>query len=210
MIPKIIFQTHEYRYDQLPPNFKQTTESWRNLNYGWQYRYYNKQDRDQYVLENSEELYKIYRKCKSTHKADIWRYLILYQEGGVYADMDSFCSTPMDYILKDIPDHIELVTTQIEKNDHINNANFAASKNSKVLLSCIKEIITEYAVVKNQEMIHGAFGNAAHRHKGTVLHTMKAQHGNDFKRSFDLSKIDIDYYGTEMKYIDFLSNPHMV
>lgn len=204
MIPKIIFQTHEYKYKELPENFKHTVGSWKNLNPGWEYRYYDKEARNQYVLENSPELHKIYKQCKSTHKADIWRYLILYNEGGVYADMDSFCNTPMDYLLRDIPEHIDIVTTEVEDKDHINNANFAAVKNSKVLLSCINEIMTDYPIVKNQGMIHGAFSNAANRHKGVVLHTMKAYHGNTFKSKFDPSRLNIDYCGNIIQYKDFI------
>jgi hypothetical protein len=209
MIPKIIWQTHEYKYEDLPENFKETSFSWQILNPGWEYKYHDKDQREQYVLDYSEELHKIYKKSKPPHQADIWRYIALYKNGGVYADMDSFCSTPLDYMLKDVPENVDTVVTKLERKDHTNNANFATVKKSKILLECMNEIINDYPVSKSQTVIHGAFSDAVKNNQEYISRDMKAYHSKDFKKNFSLSMIvEIDYYGEKMSYLDFLRTHH--
>jgi hypothetical protein len=213
MIPKIIFQTHEYGYEELPYWFKQTSMSWRNLNPGWKYVYHDVAQRSKYVKDNSSELYKIYSDVIKPHQADIWRYLIVKNMGGVYADMDSFCMKPMDYILDGLPDHIDLVSTSIGKEEHTNNANFAAVKDSVILTECIDTIIEANKTFinrPNQEVIHQCFSDGVWNSQEIVSKTMVAYHGSSFKTKFDQDILKIDYYGQEMTYLEFLSNYGMV
>lgn len=208
MIPKIIFQTYENKYEDLPEHYRQTSLSWKRLNPGWLYIYHDKDQRSDYVLRRSPELYDIYKKVSKPLKADIWRYLILSENGGVYADMDSFCITPMNYILSDIPENIDLVSTKTERLNHTNNANFAAVKGSKILKKCCEDIIKEYEVngkANSRHSIHSSFTDNVANNLEIVSKTMVASHGLSYKNTFDLSKITIDYYGNEMPYLDFLS-----
>jgi hypothetical protein len=215
MIPKKIFQTHQYKYDELPKWFKQTSDSWINLNPGWEYIYYDAEMRFKYVKEHSPELYKIYHDVVKPHQADIWRYLIVKNEGGVYADMDSFCTVPMDYILNGLTDHIDLVSTPTEKREHTNNANFAAVKNSKILTKCIEDIIdANHEKIKrnnpDQQIIHQCFSDGVMNNPDIVYKTMRAEHGYSYKTAFDQNIMMIDYYGKKMTYLDFLSNQNMI
>lgn len=213
MIPKKIFQTHEYSYEDLPEFAKQISLSWQRLNPGWVYIYHDKHQREEYVSSFSPELFKIYQTVPGMYQADIWRYLILKNEGGVYADMDSFCITPMDYILDGLPSHIDLVSTAIEKRNHTNNANFATVKNSQILDKVIKSILDEYDRVNNASsrfIIHDAFSNTVFENQEIVSPTMRANHGHTYKRQFDQSTEKIDYYGQELTYLEFLSNHGMV
>ena len=213
VIPKKIFQTYECSYEELPKWFKKTSESWINLNPGWHYIYHDEVQRTRYVKHNSPELYKTYEAVKNIHKADIWRYLILRNEGGVYADMDSFCTVPMDYILEGLPDHIDVVSTEIENLNHVNNANFGAVIDSIVLNECIENIkcknkdATDFP---NQEVIHDCFSKNVLRNPDIVSKSMRAEHGSTFKRDFDQNVKKIDYYGQEMTYLEFLSNRNML
>ena len=213
MIPKIIFQTHEYNYEELPYWFKQTSMSWRNLNPGWEYIYHDAAQRSKYVKDNSPELYKIYSDVRKPHQADIGRYLILKNEGGVYAGMDSFCITPLDYTLQGLPDHIDLVCTPTEKEEHTNNANFAAVKDSVILKKCIDSIIEgnrTFVNSPNQEIIHQCFSDGVQNNIDMVSKNMIAYHGSSFKTKFDQDILEIDYYGQNMTYLEFLSNHNMV
>jgi mannosyltransferase OCH1-like enzyme len=213
MIPKKIFQTHEYRYEDLPEHYKQTSLSWQNLNPGWEYVYHDKDQRSKYIIENKPELYELYKSVKGAHKADIWRYLIVSLEGGVYADMDSFCITPMDYILEGLSDHIDLVSTKTEAKEHTNNANFAGVKGSKILKQCLEDIAEAQFVgqnMPNQFIIHQCFSDNVNKNPDTVSKTMQASHSSSYKKSFDLSMPKIDYYGEKMSYADFLSSKNML
>jgi mannosyltransferase OCH1-like enzyme len=187
--------------------------SWQNLNPGWGYVYHNMAQRSEYVKNNSPKLYKTYKEVRKPHQADIWRYLILKNEGGVYADMDSFCSTPLDYILNEIPKNIDLVSTEIEEINHTNNANFAAVKGSKILNQCIETIIESNKGLRNapnQTIIHTCFSDIVKNNPEIVSQTMKAHHGSSYKTKFDQNRQIIDYYGQEMTYKDFLSNHNMI
>jgi mannosyltransferase OCH1-like enzyme len=207
VIPKKIFQTHEYKYEELPENYKKTSMSWKILNPGWEYIYHDKDQRAQYVLNNMPEIYNLYKQVKKMNQADIWRYLILNLEGGVYADMDSFCITPMDYILLDLPDHIDVVCTKTEEKEHTNNSNFAAVKGSKILKQCSKDILNAQEIGQNrpnQKIIHDCFTDNIKNNVDIVSKIMTASHGGTYKRDFDLRSIIINYYGKEMPYLDFL------
>jgi mannosyltransferase OCH1-like enzyme len=213
MIPKKIFQTHEYKYEELPYWFKQTSMSWRNLNPGWEYVYHDVAQRSKYIKDNSPELYKIYSEAIKPHQADIWRYLIIKNEGGVYADMDSFCTTPLDYILKELPSHIDLVSTRTEKRNHTNNANFAAVKDSIVLKLCIEDIVKGNEGPRNrpnEKIIHACFSDEIKNNQDMVSKVMVANHGSSYKTKFDQNIEIIDYYGQNMTYIEFLSNQNML
>lgn len=213
MIPKKIFQTHEYKYEELPEWFKQTSLSWQNLNPGWEYIYHDKDQRKEYVLNHMPEIHDLYTNVKKMHQADIWRYIIVGKEGGVYADMDSFCVTPMDYLLDGLPDHIDLVSTKTEKREHTNNANFAAVKGSKILKQCCEDILKEQFVgqtMPNQLVIHQCFSDNVNKNLNSVSKTMKASHSLSYKKPFDLGILSINYYGEDMSYLDFLSNKNML
>jgi hypothetical protein len=213
VIPKKIFQTHQYKYEDLPKWFKQTSMSWINLNPGWEYIYHDAVTREKYVKDTSPELYKIYGEIRKPHQADIWRYLIVKNEGGVYADMDSFCLVPMDYILDGLPEHVDLVSTKTEDHEHTNNANFAAVKNSKLLNSCVDSIIKAHSIFLNkpdQQIIHQCFSDGVKNNPDIVSKTMRAGHGSSYKTEFDQNIQRIDYYGQEMTYEEFLSRHNMI
>jgi mannosyltransferase OCH1-like enzyme len=204
MIPKIIFQTHEYKYKDLPNYLKNISLSWQNLNPGWEYIYHDRYEREKFVSTNSPELYKLYKKVTKPHQADIWRYLILFINGGVYADMDSFCITPMDYILQGLSEKIDVVSTKLESDGGTNNANFAACKESIILNKCIEEILEKSKDKKNMRILHETFSKNIASNKNIVSDIMVASHSMDYKKEFDQNNIEINYYGKKMYYSSFL------
>ena len=100
MIPKIIWQTHEWEYKDLPHNFNRCIQTWKNLNPEWEYRYHSAIDRAIDVRDFDQELYGYYMFADKVTQSDIWRYVVLYQYGGFYTDMDSFCIMPLEYSFK--------------------------------------------------------------------------------------------------------------
>jgi hypothetical protein len=89
MIPKIIWQTHEWDYKDLPYDYKMASLTWKNLNQDWDYRYVSKKDREKYIEEYDKSFLKFYNSCNGIAQSDIWRYVVLYLHGGVYVDMDT-------------------------------------------------------------------------------------------------------------------------
>jgi mannosyltransferase OCH1-like enzyme len=91
MIPKIIWQTHENRYEDLEPFQKNIINTWKNLNPGWKHNYVDAEQRSRDVKEYDENLHTYYLASGKLHQSDIWRLVVTYNHGGFYADMDSIC-----------------------------------------------------------------------------------------------------------------------
>jgi mannosyltransferase OCH1-like enzyme len=209
VIPKNIFQTHECNYEDLPENFKQTSMSWKNLNPGWEYIYHNKEQRTKFILENYSHLYNYFSSVSGIIQADVWRYCIVLKYGGVYADMDSVCIKPLDYMLKDYKDEDLLADKNSlgpseKEQGYVNNANFAAIKNSKILQNVIKNLYKKILFTKETKdglpITWYAFADHASKLNGMVFDA--AEHDYKFKTKFD--DFNIDLYGTKIKYSEFL------
>lgn len=171
MISKIIWQTHEWDYKDLPDIYKKTSLTWQKLNPDWEYKYLNADQRREMIKEKKPEFLDLYDSYKISHKegdsgmiqCDLWRVICLYEHGGVYADLDSICLGPLNQMLdlyseKDIVISSNFLTTNsdiILKNSmsgipydfKVNSgAGFAARKNS-VLLKLMIDIIERKKVI---------------------------------------------------------------
>lgn len=109
-IPKIIHQT--YRSKELPPEIFEIVEGFRSLNPDWEYRFYTDEDILDYIQKNfDEDILTAYLKINPVYgaaKADLFRYLVLYKEGGVYVDIKSTCIYPLNDVIR--PDDQFIVT----------------------------------------------------------------------------------------------------
>lgn len=143
-IPKIIWQTHEWEYDDLPDNFKKASMTWRNLNPAWEYRYSSASKRAEQIEAFSPELYTFYPFMDKVTQADVWRYVIVYENGGVYSDMDAMCSTSLDEVVKEVPEGIDIFGPKVNDDNTMYNANFGAIKNSICLEKVLEAILERY------------------------------------------------------------------
>lgn len=148
MIPKIIWQTHEWEYKDLPINYKKSADTWKNVNPGWDYRYISAKERKKIVYELDPYFHDLFFleekvgtdwKMGKLHQADIFRYLVAYHYGGVYADMDSVCKKPLDYMIGSIHEDYELLIAT-EKSSEYNNAMFAAVPKCEALENILRKI----------------------------------------------------------------------
>ncbi len=96
MIPKIIWQTHENKYNDLLPFQKNIINTWKNLNPKWEYRYVNAEERYLEVKQYGDIAFNYYINADKIHQADIWRFITIYKYGGFYADLDSICTQSID------------------------------------------------------------------------------------------------------------------
>jgi mannosyltransferase OCH1-like enzyme len=93
-IPKIIWQT--MKTNRLPIFMKSYTDTWINLNPEYEYRFYDDNDIIDFLKTDFPGYLEGYSGLKyGASKADLWRYLIIYKYGGVYADIDSKCIHPL-------------------------------------------------------------------------------------------------------------------
>jgi mannosyltransferase OCH1-like enzyme len=152
-IPKIIWQTHEWEYDDLPINFKKASMTWQNLNPTWEYRYSSASKRAEQVKAFSLELYKFYPFMDKVTQADIWRYVIVYENGGVYSDMDSMCCTSLDNVIKKVPGRVDIFGPKINDDNTMYNANFGAKKKSVCLEKVLEAILRRYKEIDLSSII---------------------------------------------------------
>jgi inositol phosphorylceramide mannosyltransferase catalytic subunit len=97
-IPKIIHQT--WRSEALPQEFRVFQESWLRRHRGWEYRFYDDEACRRFVLGHFPELLQLYEACPHpVQRADLFRYLVVDHEGGLYADMDVECLRNMEGVL---------------------------------------------------------------------------------------------------------------
>jgi len=157
-IPKIIWQTHEWEYEDLPVNFKKASMTWRNLNPTWEYRYSSAPKRAEQIEAFSPELYKFYPYMDKVTQADIWRYVIVYENGGVYSDMDAMCSASLDSVIKEIPKGIDIFGPRVNDDNTMYNANFGAIKNSTCLEKVLDATLNRYNQIDLLGIIEAAKG----------------------------------------------------
>tara|TARA_R110001592_G_scaffold119991_3_gene323746 strand:- start:195 stop:1004 length:810 start_codon:yes stop_codon:yes gene_type:complete len=107
-IPLNIYQTWES--NKVPKGMYDAINTWIKLNPEYTYNLYDSQDRLKYIINfncdnfsfnNKELLYCYNNMVQKAAKADIWRYLILYDKGGIYTDIDTECLIPLKEYIKE-------------------------------------------------------------------------------------------------------------
>lgn len=98
MIPKIIWQTHKWEYEDLPEIYKKTSLTWQKMNPGWEYKYLTDNEIRQMIVDlNEKPLLEAFDKSQDwLNKSDIYREIMVWAYGGIWADMDSVCLSPID------------------------------------------------------------------------------------------------------------------
>jgi len=100
-IPKVIHQT--YRSKTLPPEMEKNAQRIRALNPDWEYRLYDDQNIEDYLRTHFPQLLTYFKRIEPNYgatKADFFRYLVMYKEGGVYLDIKSSVTRPFDEVIR--------------------------------------------------------------------------------------------------------------
>lgn len=101
-IPKIIHQT--FYQTSLPPELQQNVRRLNGLNPGWEYRFYDDGDIVDFIRANyPPQVLNCFERIDKRYgaaRADLFRYLLMYKCGGVYLDIKSSATKPLDSVLK--------------------------------------------------------------------------------------------------------------
>lgn len=101
-IPRFIFQTFKTRF--LPATMHEAVMSWINHNPDYEYQLFDDEAMFTYVEHvdyapfsfTRDDLLKAMHSLKpGAGKADLLRYLIIYDRGGIYMDIDTVCLAPL-------------------------------------------------------------------------------------------------------------------
>ncbi len=93
-IPKIIHHTW-IGDDPLPEAAQEMIGKWRHHHSDWEMRLWT---RDNLPPMQNQALY--YSSRNTGHRADVLRYELMYQFGGIYVDMDMDCQKPIDGLIE--------------------------------------------------------------------------------------------------------------
>lgn len=106
MIPKIVHFTWVddsiLTSDHIFP--KHTIQKMINLSPDWSFQLSTDDDIDNYLrLKLNTADYNLIKHCHIVEKSDLWRLMKLYEEGGLYTDIDRLCNTSLnDIVVEDI------------------------------------------------------------------------------------------------------------
>ena len=100
-IPKIIHQT--YANHQYPVEIKNNISSIKDLNKDWEYRFYTDSDIYEFIKKYySPDILSCWQSINPVYgaaRADLFRYLLLYECGGVYLDLKGVMTRPLSEVI---------------------------------------------------------------------------------------------------------------
>lgn len=135
-IPKKIHQT--WYKKQIPYLVQRDINKMKKLNKEYEYHFYDDDDIIRFIKSNyDDDIHEAYSKLTvGASKADFFRYLVLYKEGGIYLDLDSA-------IHKNLDDLIEGRSAVISREGHENlyvQWMLIFSKNHPILKEVIENV----------------------------------------------------------------------
>lgn len=77
------------------------TETWKSNNPDYEYNFCDEKKRLELIEEHfDKDWLKIYTNCKSAiFRANIWEILVMYEYGGIFADIDTICLRSIDLFI---------------------------------------------------------------------------------------------------------------
>jgi mannosyltransferase OCH1-like enzyme len=109
-VPKKIHQIYTKGWYALPESIVTSIEKLKQNNPHWTYHFYDTSMIKDFIRQHyGEEMLNTWLMINPEYgaaRADFFRYLMLYVEGGVYLDIKSACSRPLDEV---IPDDCQLL-----------------------------------------------------------------------------------------------------
>lgn len=164
MIPKNIFQS--WSTTNLHPVIQSKINKLKELNPEYNHKIYTDDEIDSFVnLNYPGDIAECYNKINIiVAKVDFWRYLMLYKYGGVYLDMDSDISIPLDYLINTEDDAV--ITFEGNLNYYVQWA-LIFNKGHPILKKTIEFIVEN---IKNN-----SYPNDIHKMTGPSVYT-KAIH----------------------------------
>jgi len=99
-VPRIIHQTAPSDEKKWNPVWKLCQESWKRNFPQWEYKMWTDEDLDTLIRTKYAWFYTIYSNYpKKIMRIDAARYFILYDQGGIYADMDFECVKNFEHVI---------------------------------------------------------------------------------------------------------------
>lgn len=100
-IPKIIHQIWYQGEAQIPNKYIKNIQTWKQFHPHWEYHLWDETKMLQVISKYSPEIRQMFQSFPYMHqKIDFFKYVILYQIGGIYVDIDAKAIKVIDPLLK--------------------------------------------------------------------------------------------------------------
>jgi hypothetical protein len=162
-IPKKIFQTWKCPVSKMNKEMLNTVLGIQEMNPEYEYKLFDDTECYEYIKTNFDKdiLFAYTNLIPSAFKADLFRYCILYKEGGIYIDCKMICVVPFREFI-DADDELILVDDLFQKQiSNFNgkyNAFICAVKGQQIFKKSIDEIVNNVNTLNfpnNPMMISG-------------------------------------------------------
>jgi len=143
-VPLVIY--HSWHSNQVPKKMENNIYKLLDINPEFDYYLYSDEKCREFILNNySEEVVNAFDMLKpGAFKSDLWRYCILYKNGGVYIDIKYYSLVPLINLIRINP----IIFVKDRNNscvpsigNGIYNAFMVSPPNNPIFLYCINEIV---------------------------------------------------------------------
>jgi mannosyltransferase OCH1-like enzyme len=149
-IPMMIWQT--MKTNVVPVFMKDYADTWIDLNPEYEYHFFDDNDVIEFISSDFPNYLEGYNKLEyGASKADLWRYLIIYKYGGVYADLDCKCLHPLREWIKNEATFV----TQLGTNKDICQWLIISVPNNPIFLKAAEKILENANKKKSKTFYHG-------------------------------------------------------
>jgi len=137
LVPKCIYQT--WHTKDLPPHMKKCVDDLKLSNPDFTHHLYDDVECRKFIADNFSKkvLYAYDTLVPGAFKADLWRYCVLYKNGGIYLDIKYNCMNNFKLIDLTTSEHWVLDT----RPHNIYNAFMVTYPNNPILMKCIGQIV---------------------------------------------------------------------
>jgi mannosyltransferase OCH1-like enzyme len=138
-IPKIIWQTYDSLKEELPNYIKAISSTWEQSSL--EYKYFSNEYAEDFISKNyNQDLLNIVQYAKIPMvRADIFRLVMIYEFGGLYADIDTILLNPVEEWI-DFNKDIFLIE-RLYDNFLIKNDLFGFSPKHPIIKEILEEVI---------------------------------------------------------------------
>lgn len=162
-VTKVIWQTNYSNRSALPVYLNYLFNRLMSLSYD--YRYVSTEAREEYLKQNApKEVYEAYLKLTDgAAQADLWRVTTLYEEGGIYMDIDATLVWPLSKLLKGVKDALYI---KIKNDTEITNYFLATAPNNPHFKKVLDAIVNN---IENYDPKKGVYGTTGPKVFNDVL-----------------------------------------
>ena len=136
-IPKIIHQT--WKTKEVPDHWKKSKDEWQRLHPDWLYILWTDEDIRNHIKDHHPDFLELHDNYEyNIQRADMIRYFILYDFGGVYSDLDLYPTENIEKYLTNSSDYFVYSANA----NCFTNALMISTGNSPIFLEIFKELKT--------------------------------------------------------------------